>query len=754
MLALMAIFFATKVYFLHDLDRFLPKDRNDHQFLTNYQQQLEADDSYYLIGLHSKKGVFQKEFLLQLDSLTKACTNLPHIISASSISNISNPVKTPFGLITIPAVHINDEEKYSIDSTKLLADERLVDRYISRDAKTVLVTLKTENSLRQSQAEELDKATKALLGSFQFEEWHVTGKANIQTEFVELIQSELVFYIILCNLFLTLVLIFIFRRFWAVVIALVSVLLGAIFFTGLLGAFGIPLDLMSMLFPPLMLIVGMSDVVHFLTKYVDELKNGVEKNEAMLLTVKEIGWATFLTSATTAVGFAALYFSKIEPIRTFGLTAALGVFIAYLTVLFFTTSVLLLLRPDQIMFQKNSSTFYTKLLHNNYLFVQNNVRSISLGTIILLIFCFVGISQISTNAYVLSDVPSNSKLMDDVRFFDKELSGIRSYELAILPQQEHKVTDYAVLKELDKLENYLKTNSPVKSILNPTTIFKSLNKAHHSNRQSAYHLPNEKKIKTYKRLLKNASSKQLRVLVSEDESIGRFSGSMIDIGSDSMRMMNDQILTWVDQNIDPSVVQFRPTGTALVIDKNNDYLITSLGQSLAFALLVVSILMALLFKDIRLVLISLIPNIFPLFFAAAIIGFVGIELKASTSIIFAIAFGIAVDDTIHFLSKFKIERDKGHSIRRSIYQAYIETGKAILLTTIILFLGFSLLIFSNFNGVYYVGFLISLALLAALAACLILMPIFILVLLGGRKEAALFVEPLPIQKLREEKSKP
>ena len=740
-LTILSGYFVTQVYFHHDLDRFLPKDRDDHQFLTRYQAQLESDDNYYLIAFHREQGIFQQKFLTQLDSFAQACKSINFILDARAITQLSYPIKTPFGFTNLPAIHLDNPALYAQDSIRLVNDLQLRNRFISSDGKTTLVLLKTEEDLAQPQAEKLDFDIKTLLRQFDFPEWHVAGKVPVQTAFIQLMQAELIYHIIFSNIVLLFILTVIFRRFWTIVIALSSVVLGAVFFAGLLGFLQQPLDLMSMLFPPLMLIVGMSDVVHFMSKYIDEIQKGKSKEEAITLTVKEIGWATFLTSVTTAVGFCALYFSIIEPIQVFGMTAAVGVFIAYLTVLLFTTSVLTLIDPEKIIPQKTSHQFWRKLMHRNFLFVQRNVPGISVISLLVIGVSFYGLSIISTNAHVLSDVPANSEVMEDVRFFERELAGIRSFEMAILPQGEKSILDFEVLQEVDKLEKFIAQETTVNSVSTPTSIFKALHRSHRNNNSTAFKLPEkESDWRRYRKLLKKYASNETNILYSKDEKLGRFTGRMVDIGSDSIRLMNQKINNWIDQNIDAELVTFRATGTSLVIDKNNEYLRTSLTYSLWFALITVSILMSLLFKDIRLVVVSLFPNIIPLIITAGIIGFLGIELNGSVSIIFAIAFGIAVDDTIHFLSKFKLERDQGRSIRESIYRTYLETGKAINLTSIILFFGFGLLIFSNFNGVFYVGLLISLTLLAALAACLLLIPIFILYLLGGYKEAPIYPE--------------
>ena len=159
----------------------------------------------------------------------------------------------------------------------------------------------------------------------------------------------------------------------------------------------------------------------------------------------------------------------------------------------------------------------------------------------------------------------------------------------------------------------------------------------------------------------------------------------------------------------------------------------SLLKGLGLAFLIVSLLMALLFKNWKMVIISLVPNLVPLMIGAAVIGFLGIELDAPTSVFFAIAFGIAVDDTIHFLSKFRIELSKGFSIEQAVENTFKQTCKAIVLTTVILFFGFFILVTSSYPPTMHIGLLIGITLVSALLSDLFLMPIFIYWFLGKGK---------------------
>lgn len=577
----------------------------------------------------------------------------------------------------------------------------------------------------------LNEQVRNTVAQFDFsgkgEALHIAGRAAATPVLVNAINEEFVFYSIMATLLTIVVMALLLQRFWGIAITAVSVVLGLIFFMGILGATGKPLDVMSPLFPTLMIVVGMSDVIHILSKYLDEINKGKNKRKALKITIREIGVATLLTSVTTAVGFLSLYTANIVAIKSFGLYAALGVMVAYLTVLFFTTAIIIKFRPQQLANLKQHSHFWNRLMLKNYQLVRDHKKMILGISLFILVVCFFGISKISTNSVLLDDMPINNTIRSDFQFFEEHLSGVRTFEMAILAQDNHQMDGLSVLQEVEKLETFLQTIPEIGTLYSPVMLYKSLHKSNNGNRFSFYQLPeNEQIIKKYTRQIKKANKGKsagfANRLISEDKKHGRMAGNIVDVGSDNIKAIHERIDTWIAANIRADVVQFRITGTGLLVDKNHTYLRESLFTGLGLAFLVVSLIMALLFRNVKMVFISLIPNVFPLLVAGAIMGFSGISLKASTAIIFTIAFGIAVDDTIHFLSKFKLQLDKGSTIDTAIRTTFLETGKALCLTTIILFIGFMTMISSTFSATFYVGLLVSITLVTALIADLFLLP--------------------------------
>lgn len=726
LLAGISAFYLFHLKFNFDFEQFFPKGDPDLDFFQNFVKEFESDDNFLLIAIRRDEGVFEQDFLEKFHDFSVSTRSLPHVLESQSITKMAYPVKTPFAIVTIPTIHIDQPELYDKDKEKILNDERFVHNLISEDGKSLVVILKLINSIQLDQARELMLALDELIEGYNFDNYHYLGRPNFQKELVDMQKREITVSAIVSGILVTIIMFIIFRKPWGIAVALVSIGLGMLLFMGLLGGTGRELNAMAALYPVLMIIVGTSDVIHIMSKYVDELRKGYDRRSAIITTIKEIGLATLLTSITTAVGFASLATSRIIPIRDFGLNAAIGVLVAYVTVIFFTTAVLSWFKTSQIIKLGKGQAFWERLMTFFYELTRDYPKTIAWASLGVLIICGIGISKITTNYNILSNMPIGEKITEDFHYFEENLTGFRPMEFAIMAKQDYKADDYPVVKEIDKIENYLRQYPSVQGIGSITTVYKTINQMHNNNRPEAYELPDsERKFKQYQRLVDKVPKLETGVLISRDEKKARISSRIMDMGADTIRNFGNRIDQWVAANTDSTIIDVKRTGTGMILDKNAQYVRRSLLLGLGMAILIVSILMALLFRDVKMLIISLVPNLFPLLLAGALLGYIGIELEAGISIVFAVIFGIAVDDTIHFLSKFKLTRDKGYSIDESLKITFLETGKAIALTTIILFFGFLVMLFSIHPPSVAVGLLISVTLFSALISDLFTIPLLI-----------------------------
>lgn len=747
LLTLASLFLLTRLKFTFDFEQFFPQGDPDFEFFKNYIKDFESDDNFLLIAVERRNGVFEQKFLEKFHDFTVKAGELPHVTSSMSLTKIQYPLKTPFGITTIPAIHIEDTAFYAGDRARVMQDKRFVHNLISEDGTALAVVLKTVASTDLKQAKELMGALDSLLVGYKsdnaFDEVHVLGRTYFQREMVAMEMREVVVSTLVAALLAIAVLFFIFRRWWSVFIAMAGIGLALLFFLGLLSALGRELNALAALYPILMCIVGVADTIHITSKYLDELEKGHDRNTAIRITLKEIGLATFITCITTAIGFASLLTNRTAPIQGFGINAAIGVVVAFFVIYGWLWAMLPRFRTDQLIKFTPEYAFWGRFMDWTYRYTKANGRRIAWFSGGLLLVCLYGISLINTNYRIKNNLPRGQQITADFLYFEKKFSGFRPVEIAVFPQNGRKADDFEVLREMDKLEGHLRTYPPMKTLASVNDLYRSLHAMNYGNRPEAYRLPDSlAEFERYQRLAEKAPASYTDVLLSKNRDKARIAGRMQDVGRDTVALMQASIEKWWQANTDSAVAKFKITGTGVILDKNSAYIRDNMLQGLIPSVLVVALIMALLFKDLRMVLVFFVPNVFPLFFAGALIGFLNIPLEAGIATVFSIVFGIATDDTVHFLSNFKLCRSRGLSVEASLRTTLAETGKAMCLGSIILFFSFLVMLFSIHPPSVTVGLLVSVTLAGALFCDLLLAPVLVRWLIRDKKEKpALLQEP-------------
>jgi uncharacterized protein len=724
--AILSLFGLTKLKFTFDFEQFFPDGDPDWAFYKDFQKDFEGDDNFLLVAVERKAGVFDSVFLQKFHDFTLKSAALPHVLESQSLTKLVYPIKTPFAVTAVPVIHFDTPEFYESDRKRVLEDTRFVHNFITEDGQAIAVLLKTKNRIQLNEARELIPELQKLANSYGFEGIHFLGRAWFQTEIVSMEAREIMVMSLAAGLLTMLILWFLFRRRAGVLIAMTSIALGMLYFLGLMALLGRELNALAALYPILMCIVGTADSIHLMTKYIDELEKGHSRIEAMRITVREIGLATFLTCITTALGFASLLTNRTIPIREFGISAGVGVIVCFFVIITFLWAILPFFGKDQLLKHTREYAFWEKFMSWVYRWTGQNGRKIAWVAVGLFVLCLGGIAQIHTDYRIHDNLPRRTKITADFLFFEKKFSGFRPVEYAVFAQNGHRADDFEVLKSMEKVENQLRTWPTVRTVNSITDIYKSLNRMYAGNRVEAYHLPDSlADFEQFKALAARIPAQTADVLLSKDGTKARIAARMQDVGRDSVAMILDNTRKWIAANIDSTVATFRATGTGLILDKNSIYIRDNMLQGLIPSVLLVAFLMAFLFKDARLVLIFCIPNVFPLFFAGALIGYLGIPLEAGISTVFSIVFGIATDDTIHFLSTFKLAQKRGATVEKALETTLLETGKAMCMTSIILFFSFSVMLFSIHPPSLTVGLLVSVTLVGALFCDLMLVPILV-----------------------------
>jgi predicted RND superfamily exporter protein len=719
-------FLLPSLKFSFDFSQFFPTGDDDLYFYEQFIKDFSTDDNFLLVGIENNSTVFEKDFLLRCKAFTEDAKNLPFVTDANSLTNLSYPLKTSFGYTKLPVIHIKDSTKYQSDWKKIQEDKLFLKSFIDNKGKSLAIFIETNDNLDYNQSITLLDSTRSLLKKHQLSKNHLMGRTSFYEAMVDMQKRELTVTSAISLVLVLIVLFIIYKRTAIVFITLTSIFVALLIFLGTLAVLGKELSVLAAFYPILMLIVGTSDVVHIFDNFLEKLKTGIEKKIAIAQALKEVGLSTLLTSVTTAIGFLSLLFSKLVGIRDFGVNSAIGVVIAYITVIFFTSALVLTFNNKRLLPKKNESSFWKNNLLKINTFTKINGKQIALVSVLFTVICLYGLSLVNTNYTFKTSLPNNSKIAADFQFFQTNYSGFRTIEIAAQSKGDYLVTDYEVAKEIEKVNQKLKATDNIDNVRSVNSIFKAFNKANNLNKSEFYSLPNnEQKFNSYKKDANRYAKKQLSKLIDSSKTKARIIANVLDIGTDSLVKTYDIIDRYVAKNIDTTIIDFRVTGKGMLMDKNAAYIQGSLLQGLLMGLLLVGIIMAFLFKNYKLVFLSLIPNMLPLLFAGALLGFLKIPLDAPTSIVFAIVFGIAVDDTIHFLGKYKIAIAKGLTKEDALKTTFLETGRALIITTLLLFFGFMVLLFSVHTPSLIIGLLISSTLLTALLLDLLLLPVLI-----------------------------
>jgi predicted RND superfamily exporter protein len=551
---------------------------------------------------------------------------------------------------------------------------------------------------------------------------HMAGYLNTEIQYIKLVELELTKAICIATAFIILILLVIYRSPSGVIIPTLAVILGMIYLYGILGMKGQTLDVMCTMLPTILVIVGISDIVHILTKYQGEMLLQRNPENALRKTMKEIWFTLLLTSLTTAAGFLALNAIPMKAIKAYGQNAALGVTLAFLTAVTFTPAMLSLTRGKKIRdVNPRDCRWQRIILSINRITLYHQKEVLWIAGILMLI-SGLGISRISNNNYLCGFSSGRTTFYKDFQYFDKHFSGVRSLEIAVIPRGGVSIHHPEVLQSIEKLETFLKGKYHTGNLYSLADLYKRLN----SYTGSGVQLPTDSaRISLLKGIAESFRPDIMNSLTGKEGKRTRIYGKMRDPGSQAVKEMIHETKLWMGDNLEPGLVDFRFTGTSLLLDQNNDNLVKNMMMSLLIAFLLITCIMIFLFRSWRMVVVSLIPNILPLIVVAAFLGFAGIPLSAPVSLIFTIGFVIAVDDTIHFLAKYKFELRKGMSHEEAISSTMKQTGKAIIITSIIIFSGYFLLVHSQLRDTQYHGLLIGTTILSALFSDLFILPILL-----------------------------
>lgn len=572
-----------------------------------------------------------------------------------------------------------------------------------------------------------------LINSFEVEtgmDVRISGMPYVRTMNSQNIIDEIGRFILAALGVTSLLFFFFFRSLRATLITMLVVIIGVMWAFGILGLLQYEITVLTALIPPLIIVIGVPNCIFLINKYQQEVQKHGNQALSLQRVISKIGNATLMTNVTTASGFATFIITDSKLLTEFGIVASIniiGIFILSLLII-----------PIIYSFMPLPNTKHLKHLNTRWIetfvkWMERIVRerriAVYIIAVALLVVSIIGIYQIKISGSPIEDMPKKAVFFSDIRFFEEEFDGIMPIEIVIDTEREKGVLKPATIKRIDELGKLVEEIPELSKPVSIVNLVKYSKQAYYSGIPKYYQLPTAQENTFIMEVARKseANGNILKSFVDSTGQVARMTTFMRDVKTERMEEIEQRLLENIAKIFPADQYKVTLTGKALLFLKGTKYLVNNLILSLAFAIFLIALFMAYLFRSFRMIIISLIPNLLPLVITAGVMGYFGVPIKPSTILVFSIAFGISVDDTIHFLAKYRQELTSNNwRIQKSVYAALRETGVSMFYTSIVLFFGFSVFVISDFGGTVALGSLVSATLLFAMLSNLILLPSLLL----------------------------
>ena len=733
---------------------------DDHPITEEYNHFLETfgeEGNLIVVGVQDERFFTPKVFKdwVNLMNELKAQKDVDLVLSVANIQTlVKNDSLQTFELEPfVNLKNINDKSYLKNISKKLYQDlpfyKGLIYNPESKTTRAVIyLDKKIVNTLRRKdyivndfipKIENFEKQTGIKV--------HVSGMPYIRTLNAMSILSEIKIFIGASLLVTSLIFFFFFRSFRATMVAMLIVVIGVMWSFGLLGLFHYQITVLTAIVPSLVIVIGIPNCIFLTNKYQQEFVAHGNKARALQRVITKVGTATLMTNLTTAAGFATFMITNSKILIEFGLISSLSII-----GLFFLCLIII---PIYYSYQEVPKTKHLEHLNRDYTkrfmvwiekCVKYNRRYVYAVFTILFFIGIIGALKIKTSGSLIEDMPKKTGFFDDILFFEKEFNGVMPLEITIDTKQKKGVMKPATLRRINQLQQTIDSIPELSSPISIVNMVKYSKQAYYNGNPDYYELPTSQEnnfILSYaKNSSRNTDNNVMKNYVDSTGQIARVTTFMKDIGTGNMGTIEAKLNKRINEIFPQERYKVVMTGKALLFEKGTKYLLKNLITSLLFAILLICLLMVFMFRSLKMVVVSIIPNLFPLVVTAGLMGYFGIPLKPSTILVFSIAFGLSVDDTIHFLAQYRQElSNNSWKIKKSVFATIKEAGVSMFYTSVVLFSGFSVFMVSDFGGTVALGGLIAITLVFGMLSNLMLLPCLVLTLNKSLANKQEFKEP-------------
>lgn len=716
---------------------------DDHEVNLEYNKFLNIfgeEGNLIVLGVKDST-LFTVDKLNAWNSLSDSFRNDDEVITVASIKDLQKLIKDTenekFNLV--PFIKDSIHSKTQIDTLQyeLFTQYPFYDNFLfNKETKTIRSAIYLKKEIVNTPARKdfvFDKLVKRI-EAFEKEtniDVRVSGMPYIRTLNAQNIVDEIGLFVAGALLVTSLIFFLFFRSFRATLISLVVVCIGVMWTLGILGMLKYEITVLTALIPPLIIVIGIPNCIFLINKYQQEVKSHGNKVKSLQRVITKVGNATLMTNVTTASGFATFIITESTLLKEFGVVASLSIIAIFILCLLIIPIIYSFLPyPKERHLEHLNKRWVGGFVNWTERMVKEKRIAIYITVCCLVITCIIGIYKIKISGSLIEDMPKQTEFFKDIRFFEEEFNGIMPLEIMVNTKRKKGVMKSTTLKRMNELEDLIIETPELSRPISIVSLVKYSKQAFYNGNPKYYQLPTKQEEAFILPYVKNSTSGENTMLNDFVDSTGqyaRITTFMKDIGTDKMEEIEDDLQAKIKKLFPEDKYEVTVTGKALVFQKGTTYLVKNLALSLSLAIFLIALFMAYMFRSFRMIIVSLIPNLLPLVVTAGLMGFLGVPIKPSTILVFSIAFGISVDDTIHFLAKYRQELQANNwKIKKSVYGALRETGVSMFYTSIVLFFGFSIFTISSFGGTVALGALVSVTLLFAMLSNLLLLPSLLL----------------------------
>ncbi|MFL0163116.1 efflux RND transporter permease subunit [Aquirufa salirivi] len=757
------IFKASQIQLSYELAKILPKTDERFQLYESFKKKYGEDGNVMVIGLENPQLFTPVEFdaWKNLSTDIKQLTGIKNILSLSNLPEVYiDSIDKKFKTRTIWDANLPttqdrlDTLKSKISRLPIFTNFLYTDDY---KVHLLLITL-DQKTINDKGRITLVKKIKQLGEEYRLKtkrDIHYSGMPFIRTEYTSQVTKELIIFLGLAILVTSLILLFFFRSIQVVFFALIVVLIGILASLATIVILGFKITLLSGLIPPLIVVIGIPNVIFLLNKYHETYIETQDKLFSLKESASKVGRTLFLANLTTSIGFGVFSFTGSGLLVEFGIVASINVMITFLLSLLLIPIFFSYLAPPR---PKDLAHFESKRVNLFLIRIENwvlNHRKSIYGTVLVLLMISVyGLLQIKAIGFIVDDLPRENAIYSDLKFIEKHFHGIIPFEISVDAKSPGKALSPEILSKMKRTEKLMAKYPEFTAGLSILTATKYLYQVYRGGDPKYFTLPGIDELNKLKDFQSSLSGKSnlFAGFIDKEKQYTRISYQMADAGTVRTKELYQLLQPKIDSIFrtdpetgeiltkgNPNAYQADVTGNSVINTFNTEYLQKNLIESTITAIVLICLLMAFLFRSWKMVLISTLPSLIPLIITAGLMGYFNIALKPSTILIFSIAFGISSDGTIYFLTRYKEEWLKNQqNVKRAVQITIQKTGVSMFYTAMILFFGFFIFTASTFKGTQALGILVSITLLMAMICNLILLPAFLMGL--NKKEVDTLIE--------------